>query len=343
MASDDPKDHHHRYTASWSCYQLLTWNATRTGTLWYIGQQSRKPSFSFTCYKYSFNKQCWRVIWTWWRGLQAGRQGRRVEWSRCWGTQVCRWAEIRAEWCWKFRIGRNDLALKWWRDQVDNASGCTTLLLLLLHHPAAAAAAATPTDTHTQGRSRWGRTEGGRRAEKTQTQPGCHRSTLTQALWWMMNKQHFPILASFASLLFPAPPVRAWWLHDGNIKKSWILFKEVVIKVKSIFPSSRSLVIISILLCWLYLRAVWHASWAAVWQADPLTQTRPRLSSELLVRFTAAKVWHELSAQRRNRSSQVSIHASEVHSKDKYLNSFFFLFFYNHTCSHKYFKRIWEH
>ena len=105
---------------------------------------------------------------------------------------------------------------------------CTTLLLLLLQ---------PRPQTHTQGRSRWGRTEGGRRAEKTQTQPGCHRSTLTQALWWMMNKQHFPILASFASLLFPAPPVRAWWLHDGNIKKSWILFKEVVIKVIGVsFP-----------------------------------------------------------------------------------------------------------
>lgn len=95
---------------------------------------------------------------------------------------------------------------------------------------------------------------------------------------------------------------------------------------------------ISILLCWLYLRAVWHASWAAVWQADPLTQTHPWLSSELLVRFTAAKIWPELSAQRWNHSSQVSIHAPEEHPADKYLNSFLF-FLYNHTCSHRYFKK----
>lgn len=78
------------------------------------------------------------------------------------------------------------------------------------------------------------------------------------------------------------------------------------------FVLSGSLVIISRLVCSHYLTAVRRASWTAAWQADPLTQTRPRLNTKLLVRFTAAKRRPELSAKRGAPWSADTTHTSEA-------------------------------
>ena len=58
-------------------------------------------------------------------------------------------------------MGYNNLVLKWWRDQVDKASGWRVDLTQVRHY----AAASTPTDTHThkegegEGERRWGKAE----------------------------------------------------------------------------------------------------------------------------------------------------------------------------------------
>lgn len=116
-------------------------------------------------------------------------------------------------------------------------------------------------------------------------------------------------------------PVR----NDDTVWKSFIftLNSAIAVMLSQFLALSTSCVIISILVCWQYLRA----SGAAAWQADPLTQSRPGLNSELLLRFTTARDWPELSAKRRNHNSPVSRNTPPSYGqKDKYPSEVFVLF-----------------